>query len=299
MQKNSRAFSLIELSIVILIIGIIIAGVTQGSRLVRQFKLTSAQTLTKSSPVASIKDLSVWFEPSLEDSFITSETEDGATLTQWNNNNPQSSEKLLLAVDWLEWDGSLISYSESGGVNGLPSLYIGNDSRAYFALKTSENCCTALPQSTFTTFVVYKTNDPDSYLKVWNDGAGNINYRWEFVIGENDPLVRSAYVGGNARPSVDFEGGSTSVGASEIASYVLSNSALNLYINGENANGISATPINITVLNNGYFGIYGYRVYVSELIVFNRKLKNEERQSVEEYLGKKYGIKVSKTGPAV
>lgn len=37
-----KAFSLIELSIVILIIGILVTGVTQSSRLVRQMKIASA-----------------------------------------------------------------------------------------------------------------------------------------------------------------------------------------------------------------------------------------------------------------
>ena len=44
MIKNQNlAFSLLELSIVVLIIGILIAGVTQGSRLVRQSKIKGIQ----------------------------------------------------------------------------------------------------------------------------------------------------------------------------------------------------------------------------------------------------------------
>ncbi|MFM7620300.1 MAG: prepilin-type N-terminal cleavage/methylation domain-containing protein, partial [Alphaproteobacteria bacterium] len=48
---KTQAFSLIELSIVILIIGILVAGVTQSSRLVNQFRLTSARNITLSSPL--------------------------------------------------------------------------------------------------------------------------------------------------------------------------------------------------------------------------------------------------------
>ena len=62
-HKNiKKAFSLIELSIVILIIGILVAGVTQSSRLVSQFRLLSARNITQSSPVHSIKDLLIWLE---------------------------------------------------------------------------------------------------------------------------------------------------------------------------------------------------------------------------------------------
>ncbi|MFM7620236.1 MAG: prepilin-type N-terminal cleavage/methylation domain-containing protein [Alphaproteobacteria bacterium] len=67
--KNFKAFSLIELSIVILIIGILVAGVTQSSRLIRQMALSSARALTQSSPVPSIAGLVSWYEPTSEKSF--------------------------------------------------------------------------------------------------------------------------------------------------------------------------------------------------------------------------------------
>lgn len=51
--KKITAFSLIELSIVVLVIGILIAGFIQGSKLVSKAALNSARTLTESSPVAS------------------------------------------------------------------------------------------------------------------------------------------------------------------------------------------------------------------------------------------------------
>ena len=42
-NKNSKlAFSLIELSVVILIIGVLVLGVTQGSRMMKQSKITAA-----------------------------------------------------------------------------------------------------------------------------------------------------------------------------------------------------------------------------------------------------------------
>jgi prepilin-type N-terminal cleavage/methylation domain-containing protein len=47
------AFSLIELSIVILVIGLLIAGAIQGSKMISKAALSSARTLTESSPVAS------------------------------------------------------------------------------------------------------------------------------------------------------------------------------------------------------------------------------------------------------
>ena len=59
--KNHKAFSLIELSVVILIIGILVAGVTSSSRSVKRMKILTAQNLTTSAPVSSIKDLIFWY----------------------------------------------------------------------------------------------------------------------------------------------------------------------------------------------------------------------------------------------
>lgn len=92
-MKRNSAFSLIELSIVILVIGILIAGITQSSRLVKQVRIRTAQTLTQSSPVNSIKDLAVWFEPTMESSFADSETQNNSTITNWYDINSHSSIK--------------------------------------------------------------------------------------------------------------------------------------------------------------------------------------------------------------
>lgn len=91
--KKISAFSLIELSIVILIIGILVAGVTQSSRLVAQFRLSSAKSMTRSSPVNSIKDLVFWFESTSDNSIDDSQEEEGVAVTNWYDINSQSSQK--------------------------------------------------------------------------------------------------------------------------------------------------------------------------------------------------------------
>lgn len=67
MKKN--AFSLIELSIVILIIGILIVGVAQSGSLVGKFRLSSARNLTQNSSVASIPGMIFWVDSVSEKSF--------------------------------------------------------------------------------------------------------------------------------------------------------------------------------------------------------------------------------------
>ena len=50
-KNNASAFSLIEVSVVILVIGILVAGITLGSALVKKSRIAAAQTLTVSSPI--------------------------------------------------------------------------------------------------------------------------------------------------------------------------------------------------------------------------------------------------------
>ncbi len=71
-SQLKKAFSLIELSVVVLIIGILIAGITQSSRLVRAMKLNTARSLTRSSDVNSIRNLTAWFDATAEGVFSSS-----------------------------------------------------------------------------------------------------------------------------------------------------------------------------------------------------------------------------------
>ena len=52
-------FSMIELSVVILIIGVLIGGILASQRIVAKFRITIAQTLTISSPVNGIPDSTI------------------------------------------------------------------------------------------------------------------------------------------------------------------------------------------------------------------------------------------------
>ncbi len=94
MKKTySKAFSLIELSIVILVIGVLIAGVIQGANMVKKSQLQTARNLTTSSPVSGVKDLMLWYETSLESSFKTTEAADNTQISVWYDNNKQSMAK--------------------------------------------------------------------------------------------------------------------------------------------------------------------------------------------------------------
>ena len=78
---------MIELSVFILIIGILIAGILASQRIVAKFRITTAQTLTISSPVHGIPDSTIWLESSLEKSFKDSESSDTNALRARRKSN--------------------------------------------------------------------------------------------------------------------------------------------------------------------------------------------------------------------
>jgi prepilin-type N-terminal cleavage/methylation domain-containing protein len=80
---KTKAFTLIEVSIVILIVGIMIAGTFIGNRLVAKSRLAAAESLARSSPVPGIKDNMLWLETSLSASIDSSQASDGAAVTAW------------------------------------------------------------------------------------------------------------------------------------------------------------------------------------------------------------------------
>jgi hypothetical protein len=283
-----KAFSLIELSIVILTIGIIIAGVTQSSALLQKAKIQSALTLTKNSPVAGIEGLSFWFETTLPESFLSDQTEEGKVITQWNDINPQNSNKFYLSSYACVVCGQLLNqfYSESAGPGGLPSIYLNGDPDPGILDMISDKPTDAgggnpagSPDKNQTFFLVYKTA---AYL-AYGDRT------WQIALSPD-----TSYAFRNNADNIPLNDGVSNVSSNpEIISVTFggADNQFNSYVNGSNV----ASDYLWNGTGSGSFGIFGWESYVSEIIFYDHILKDEERQSIEQYLGSKYGIEVVKT----
>jgi prepilin-type N-terminal cleavage/methylation domain-containing protein len=291
-HKPSSAFSLIELSIVILIIGILIAGVTQGSRLVGMAKLRGAQTLTKSAPVASIDGLMLWLEPTLDESFADGEADEGVNITQWKDTNPQNSFKYF-AVNTNTVGPEPVGpvYKLSDGPNGLPSLLFDGNLLTLANDAAGVNLTAIVTEgNAFTYFIVSAIIDDSS------DSYAISNTFWGYDVYPSDSDGNRFVYGGFP---MEF---SSRCGASVEVFSVASNGSgesVAAYVNGVAAanNGATGGGVN-TGQNILYIGAYDNAAtgpwigYISEIIIFDHALKDEERQAVEQYLGQKYGIRV-------
>ena len=166
MISKNKAFSLIELSIVVLIIGILISGVTQGSRLIKASKLQTAKTLTLSSDVNSIKDLAMWLETSLDNSVTI---DSSSTVTRWNDINPQSMSKIN-AYNTSEY---LPVYVENV-INGLPVIKFSGTEKNILVDPNGQGL-RFLARTNFTIFVV------DQRVV-----SGSLNGKWGMFLGGSE-----------------------------------------------------------------------------------------------------------------
>lgn len=323
--KASKAFSLIELSIVILIVGIIVAGITQSSRLVRQSKVKSAQSLTQSSPVSSIKGVSLWLETSQDESF-PSALDDNSALPRWNDINPQASAKLYAIPASGSGDANRIAY-DFVGINGLPSIEfkaIGTTTADVLAVSTGTTLShtpiitnnDANAANAFTAFVVYRLADgavtTSAYTALYNGSSTN---GWGYQRATTT-AGRAALLNGSAVATTTNVLPTTP----EIATIVYSGRSAagagtgitNVYINGgsgftsttgNNAVAGSATTVTQPTLNMYIGGSTGatagaaptavWRGLISEVIIFDTALKTQDLKDVVNYLSRKYGIAVS------
>lgn len=294
-----KAFSLIELSIVILIIGILVAGVTQSSRLIAQMRLASARAMTNSSPIASIRDLVFWFEPTLEESFLTTQAEDGTQISQWNDINPFAVNNKYYAVKTAS---AQVIY-KSNAINGIPGLQFtgANSANGYFTLSTTTVIGGATNiQTTNNRFTIFVVSKLDIISDAINRGLiynGNASISgWGYYRDTSNK--RGILFGGVV---ADLSTSASSSLNPEIISVVYTGNGattIPVYVNGiaeayPSLGSSPATPTSSLFIGGTSNTAENWNGFISEIIVYDRALKTEERQSIERYLGKKYGIRTS------
>ncbi len=137
-----KAFSLMEIAVVLAIIGILLASVVIGKNLVDKAKITNAQVLTVNSPVHALdKNLVFWHETSFgSDSY---------------NNNI-----------WFDYQQDKTKKSDTASSPGSPPTFLTEDSKLINNLPTlrftatnslSQPALSRLTNSFFTIFVADKS----------------------------------------------------------------------------------------------------------------------------------------------
>jgi len=288
MKKSSSAFSLIEVSLVVLIISLIAAGILTTTNIIKKSRLQTAQILTKNSPVNNIPNLVAWFETSLDSSFIGNEKSDGTAISTWYDNNPNAASKnnatqststnrptftanvFNSGIPGLKFDGSndTLPFDGSSLINSSYSIFIVEQKTSNKAL-TSLNCIIG-----------------GSVL------VANSNLHLCYGYGADDK-IRFGHFNNN----LEYQNSTLSYSSPKTRMHsLIFNIAVGkkYWLNG----GSSATASDVQTAaitsfagsNIGSFASNTYEGNIAEIIIFNRALTTEERRSVESYLGKKYNL---------
>lgn len=311
--QNKKAFSLIELSIVLLIIGIIIAGITQSSRLVSQFKLSSARAQTESSPVNSISGLVAWYDAASERSFSESESDD-RNLTSGRSDN----DGVTTWYDLSQTSGSKNNATQSSGnsvepyyysdcINDLPCVrFDGTDDHMDFD-------GSAIVGTDYTIFVVEQRDVAAAgYFLASSDTTPAANDSLQFgytgstalTFGQGDfsnyysATLTVAYNSALKPALHTFTNGSTAITSGDKQFYYESGSATAISDGSNPGFTDTGSPAlsNLSGYSNAAIGVGGasgatyYDGAIGEIIIYDRYLKGEERVAVEDYLIKKWGI---------
>lgn len=281
-----KAFSLIELSIVVLIIGILIAGVTQGSRLINKARLNTARNKTQNSDVASIRGLSLWLEPTSIKSFDDIETEESSPITTWydiNPQNPNGANATQSTVDSkptyvLDSETSLpvVNFDGTDDYFTLPdgTIPYGDSKYTVFLLINCSSCTTGEIISSGSIASADQANSfryaNGGFSQSWSSNDLDIDSSatqdtWQLVMFTYDRTNRVTYlVNNNFWITIGGDG---------------STDRASLRTNNGIGARLTTTPI-AQYLNAN----------IAEIIIFDRTLKDEETQSIIDYLSDKWSL---------
>jgi prepilin-type N-terminal cleavage/methylation domain-containing protein len=291
-DKNHKlAFSLIELSVVILIIGILIIGVSKGSAILTKSKLQTAQSLTNNSPVASTSGLSLWLETTLDKSFPEGEALNSTAISTWNDINPRtSSTKNAIA-------GTSPNYLEDG-INGLPVLTFDQTASEFMTLPTASSL--GIVGSAYEIFIVYQSTVGSGTAQYVITGSEVGEYELELNGASTTGKIRFLSGDGLPNRTILEEVSPSPLSAHMISMRVDSAAAAiaTLRIDGSADNVTIIEAVDATSSATGALRIGGrdgfgpYDGHIGEIIIFNKALSTSERTDIEEYLSSKWGITI-------
>lgn len=296
---NKNAFTMIELSIVILVISVMVVGVVTGKSLIAKSRLANAKSLTRQSVINDMgDDLIAWYETSLEGSFIPSETKtDGSYITLWKDSNKNAVNKNDAKAETSPLSTSnQPSLYQNVFYNSIPGLRFSGTQYLNFDGKR-------FAKNSYTVFVVEQRGQSSGYNFFIAGYDGNQNKN--LVLGyRTQNTITQAHWANDFDISI-FPNYSSSNRITRIHTFIFNNSLGKIYtLDGKNSyknysNGDSSlklTPLTSNSSTIGYCPPCGSSYYkgdLAEIIMFKRSLKTEEVEAIESYLGSKYGIPVS------
>jgi len=274
MQKiYQKAFSLLEIAVIFVIIGLIAYGIMFGNAVVDRARVIKMRDQTKSFSSSSFnKNLAFWIEPSMPNAYKVSDS------------------GIITVTDRAVFDGKKTDVEApssagspvytSGVINGLPAFYfdgtndyLQNDSVGILTSKVHTVFFVILADSVASSDTVYGFNNGSSDIEVMNANASSITV----TTSGGSPVLYSGTVGNLAL----------------VGAFTTNGSTFTFYKNGTSS--YSSSNSTLPAFSNSFYvgreagGDY-FKGYIGELLIYDKALSNSERQEVETYLMAKWKI---------
>lgn len=287
-NKLDKAFSILELTVVMGIIAIILAVAIGSQGILRQIRLAKAKQLTKSSPALEFYDktgenaLLAWYDASDEDNFIFASASSFA-VEKWLDISGNGNDLTAYAADQRpEWNEDLINdlpaldferseadqLSKTGGV--FPYNASAGTIVALYALESAA-------ESTLFTQNAGSGDDPIT-LRIGSDAETEIHTNTTTIVkkalvAEVPYIVVARFVEGstNLQSCLYTQNSRDCDNTAAIADFH-----------------IGATEFIISDSNSSNAADF----YLAELMIFGKALNTIEITAIKNYLGKKYNIPV-------
>lgn len=287
MKKS--AFTIIELSVVLAIIIFLVSGIIGSSVMIKNARLASARNTTVDSNISNISGLLAWYETSLKESFLTAQRTENSQLSSWFDISPQSIANQRNTL--TKSANSSVVYIENG-INNIPSIrFNGSDKFTIASLFQGSS-------NQITVFLVLKPEFTPSSTQIIPFDAHVAQSRFSLGI-KNNAVQLNAGSGSDTLTAANPANFINSKNYIICAYFNLSNSMVfvndlnNMAGNSQiNAGTNALTGLSIGADKNTASGFTGL---ISEVIIFNRPLKLDERRNVMSYLSTKYKINITGT----
>ena len=282
-RKRQKGFSLIEVSVVILIIGIFVASVFVADKMISKFRLKTAEALTRSSPINGITQSALWLETSLESSFASSSLNTGDAIDSWNDQKNTTNKVLVTKV------GTGPEYSNT--INRIHAVKF-NAAIPGNHLQIAD--ASFLNNTNYTIIVLEKRQSSNADNYFFGDKDAPLTANQSLLLGYklNGTVTHSQGTGASYDSTISAYAESTD--KPRVFTFVQSSSAgKKTYINGVLAAQDPAATTSLSGMTSLAIG-KGYTGEIGEIAIFTKALLNEERKSVEDYLGKKWTAKINR-----
>ena len=289
---NKKAFSLVEISVVILIISLLISGISRGIDLYNDYRITNAKSLTLNSRVGRINNLALWLETLSDKSFDKNDSVNGKKISNWYNINPMSINRDVATVSSESFKPTYIE----NGINGLPTLkFDGGDYLKVSSLKLKGNL--------FTFYLVAKrlqnVNDTSVYILTKSTNAND----WQYSDGLI-PFYEYAPHGNIWAVGTSIDGAKTgakpSLGQPYIISVIMANLITKIFLNDKEFDpkvigsfnfDLDRILIGVRWTGDSSNHCCHFNGEVGEIIIYDRDLNSVEHKEVLAYLAQKWSVK--------